>query len=69
VRFSGALKMTRAAGDVKTPTQWGFGLLALNVRPNAIEAAGMKLRALEAAYEVVALGSESGAWKLARADL
>jgi 23S rRNA A2030 N6-methylase RlmJ len=67
VRFSGALKTAR--GDGKPATQWGFGILALNVRPNAIEAEGTKLRALEAAYETAPLGNESGAWKLARADL
>ena len=65
--FEGSLKIP-ASGDV--PTQWGFGLLALNLS-GAAAAMDQKLAALEKLYERSELpmpgGTASGAWRYARA--
>jgi len=66
--FEGALKIP-ASSDV--PTQWGFGLLALNLAGAAAAAMDEKLKALEALYERSELqtpgGMVSGAWRYGRA--
>jgi hypothetical protein len=66
-KFEGALKVPAAA---EAPTQWGFGLLALNLSGAATAAVDNKLSALEALYEKSELptrsGPASGAWHYAR---
>jgi len=68
--FEGALKVE--AGSA-APTQWGFGLLALNVAGAAAAAMDQKLAALETLYAGSELrtpgGIVSGAWRYARAAL
>src|SRR6185295_10007677 len=62
--FEGALK---TASVKPVPTQWGFGLLTLNIRPDAVDAIDQKLRALANAYEKSTLSPETpGAWSYAR---
>jgi hypothetical protein len=60
-RFEGALK---EAGGENCPTQWGFGMLGMNLPAQSVEAVERALRALERAYEGVELeGVGSGAWR------
>jgi 23S rRNA A2030 N6-methylase RlmJ len=58
-------------GNLKAPppaaTQWGFGLMGLCLRPDAVEAMDQKLRALAGAYEKATLGDGTGAWQYSRA--
>jgi 23S rRNA A2030 N6-methylase RlmJ len=72
-RFEGSLKKSPTEGS-RTPTQWGFGLLALNMPAEVLSAVDQKLSALEAAYHKVELPgwtgeSPSGAWRYSQAAL
>jgi hypothetical protein len=64
-RFEGSLK----TGPEGCPTQWGFGMLGLNLPAEAVEAIELQARALEAAYEGAALAGGSGAWRYASGTL
>lgn len=63
-RFEGSLK---ADASPDLPTQWGFGLLAVNLQPNVSAVLDQKLRALEAAYARTSLPAPAekttGAWR------
>ena len=65
--FEGSLKIPAAENG---PTQWGFGLVALNLSGAAAAGMDQKLAALEALYARSELrgpgGTVSGAWRYAR---
>jgi hypothetical protein len=68
-RFEGAL----ACPAEGSPTQWGFGMLAINLRDDARLAVDQKLRALAAAYGKCELnvpgGGKFGPWRYAQSAL
>jgi hypothetical protein len=63
--FEGALRTEAAAGPC--PTQWGFGMLALNIPTGTLATIDGRLRACEAAYAGAPLDSgTNGAWRYTR---
>jgi len=69
-RFEGALKIPASP---EVPTQWGFGLLALNLSGVAVAGVEHKLAALEALYQSSEIQTRSGpvcgAWRYTRVTL
>jgi hypothetical protein len=64
-RFEGALNAVPPGP--RCPTQWGFGMLGLNLPAETLSAIDGRLRTLEAAYAGVELAAGvSGAWRYAR---
>jgi 23S rRNA A2030 N6-methylase RlmJ len=59
----GGWLMEGAMNHAAAPTQWGFGMLALNLTPGALAGVHDKLTALEAAYEAAEM--ENGTGKIA----
>jgi hypothetical protein len=73
-RYRLASRAVRLEGSLKAPREaqvpWGFGLLALNLSPQTLEAVERDLRVLEAAYADAVIeggsGKVTGAWTCRR---